>query len=84
MWIGVIVFAGGTGLTTLARGRTSCSMHHGAERAGYANGVIARGQQIARAAGPVAAAAIGGAAGYGLVFAGPQLHCFLAAILLTT
>ncbi len=51
MWIGVIVFAGGTGLTTLAR--PYLVLHqYGAERAGYANGVIARGQQLARAAGP--------------------------------
>ena len=67
MWIGVIVFAGGTGLTTLAR--PYLVLHeYGAERAGYANGVIARGQQLARAAGPVSAAAIGSAAGYGVVF----------------
>jgi MFS family permease len=52
MWIGVIVFAGGTGLTTLAR--PYLVLHqYGPERAGRANGIIARGQQIARAAGPV-------------------------------
>jgi hypothetical protein len=68
MWIGVIVFAGGTGLTTLAR--PYLVLHqYGPERAGYANGVIARGQQLARAAGPVAAAAAGSALGYGAVFA---------------
>jgi MFS family permease len=68
MWLGVIIFAGGTGLTTLAR--PYLVLHrYGPERAGYANGVIARGQQLARAAGPVAAAAAGSAVGYGAVFA---------------
>jgi MFS family permease len=68
MWVGVIVFAGGTGLTTLARPYLVLDQY-GPERAGYANGVIARGQQLARAAGPVSAAAAGGAVGYGAVFA---------------
>ena len=68
MWVGVIVFASGTGLTTLARPYLVLSSY-GAERAGYANGVIARGQQLARAAGPVSAAAAAEASGYGLVFA---------------
>ena len=81
MWIGVIVFAGGTGLTTLARPYLVL-YEYGAERAGYANGIIARGQQIARAVGPVAAAAIGGTVGYGLVF-GVLSVLLLAAILLT-
>jgi len=81
MWIGVIVFAGGTGLTTLAR--PYLVLHQfGPERAGYANGVIARGQQIARAVGPVAAAAIGSVAGYGTVFAGLS-GLLIAAMLLT-
>jgi predicted MFS family arabinose efflux permease len=82
MWIGVIVFAGGTGLTTLAR--PYLVLHqYGPERAGYANGLIARGQQVARAAGPVAAAAIGGTLGYGPVF-GALSVLLLTAILLTT
>jgi MFS family permease len=68
MWAGVIVFAAGTGLTTL--GRPYMVLHrYGPNRAGYANGVIARGQQIARAIGPVAAAALAGVTGYGVVFA---------------
>jgi MFS family permease len=68
MWIGVTTFAGGTGLTTLAR--PYLVLHeYGPERAGYANGVIARAQQLARAAGPVSAAAMAGAAGYSIVFA---------------
>jgi MFS family permease len=81
MWIGVIVFAGGTGLTTLAR--PYLVLHqYGPERAGYANGVIARGQQLARAAGPVAAAAAGGALGYNAVFA--SLAVLLVAAMLLT
>lgn len=68
MWIGVIMFAGGSGLTTLAR--PFLVLHeYGPDHAGYANGVIARSQQLARAAGPVAAAAMAGVTGYGRVFA---------------
>ena len=81
MWIGVIVFAAGTGLTTLAR--PYLVLHrYGPERAGYANGVIARGQQLARAAGPVAAAAAGSALGYNAVFA--SLAVLLVAAMLLT
>ena len=69
MWVGVCAFSAGAGLTTLAR--PYMVLHqYGADRAGHANGVIARGQQVARAAGPVAAAAIGAAHGYGVVFVG--------------
>jgi hypothetical protein len=50
---------------------------YGAGRAGYANGVIARGQQIARAAGPVSAAAMATTTGYAAVFA--ALAVFLVA-----
>jgi len=68
MWAGVLLFASGAGLTTL--GRPYLVLHkYGADRAGRANGVIARGQQLARAAGPVAAAAAGSALGYNAVFA---------------
>ena len=68
MWIGVVVFAAGAGLTTLAR--PYLVLHsYGPERAGAVNGVIARGQQLARAAGPVSAAALASAAGYTRVFA---------------
>jgi MFS family permease len=68
MWIGVIVFAAGAGLTTLAR--PYLVLHrYGANHAGYANGVIARGQQLARAAGPVSAAALAESMGYVTVFA---------------
>ncbi len=74
MWAGVLLFAAGAGLTTLARPFLVLD-RYGAERSGYANGVIARGQQLARAAGPVFAAALAESTGYGLVFA------LLAAIL---
>lgn len=68
MWAGVILFASGAGLTTLAR--PFLILHdYGPAHAGYANGVIARSQQLARAAGPVAAAAMAGITGYGRVFA---------------
>jgi MFS family permease len=69
MWIGVSLFACGAGLTTLARPYLVLQVY-GAERAGSINGVIARAQQLARAAGPVSAAAIASIAGYGRVFAG--------------
>ncbi len=58
MWIGVIVFAAGAGLTTLARPYLVLHVY-GAGQAGRVNGVIARGQQLARAAGP----GLGGRAG---------------------
>ncbi len=64
---GVILFAIGAGLTTLAR--PYWVLHsYGPDRAGHANGVIARAQQIARAAGPVSAAAAAGVTGYPIVF----------------
>ena len=65
---GVIVFAAGAGLTTLARPYWVLQKY-GAQHAGFANGVIARAQQLARAAGPVSAAALAESRGYGLVFA---------------
>ena len=81
MWVGVIVFAAGTGLTTL--GRPYMVLHrYGPQRAGYANGVIARGQQIARAIGPVTAAALAGVTGYGVVFAVLAALALLAIVLL--
>jgi MFS family permease len=64
---GVMIFAGGAGLTTLAR--PYWVLHRfGPERAGEANGIIARYQQVARAAGPVSAAALADSTGYGVVF----------------
>jgi len=81
MWAGVLLFASGAGLTTL--GRPYLVLHrYGPDRAGRANGVIARGQQLARAAGPVAAAAAGSALGYNAVFA--SLAVLLVAAMLLT
>lgn len=65
---GVLVFAGGSGLMTLARPYLVLHVY-GRERAGAANGAVARVQQLARAGGPVTAAALAGVAGYSLVFA---------------
>ncbi len=65
---GVVIFAAGAGLTTLARPYWVLQQY-GAPHAGVANGVIARAQQLARAAGPVSAAALAESRGYGLVFA---------------
>lgn len=64
---GILIFAAGAGLTTLAR--PYWVLHrYGPDRAGYANGIIARWQQIARAGGPVGAAALAASAGYSVVF----------------
>jgi hypothetical protein len=71
-WLGVMVFASGAGLTTLARPYLVLHVY-GSERAGQINGVIARGQQLARAAGPVSAAALAGFTGYTRVFAALSL-----------
>ena len=68
MWLGVTVFACGAGLTTLARPYLVLHVY-GADRAGEINGAIARGQQLARAAGPVSAAALATVTGYSFVFA---------------
>jgi MFS family permease len=67
MWAGVILFACGAGLTTLARPYLVLQAY-GAHRAGAANGAVARGQQLARAIGPVSAAAIAERMGYRTVF----------------
>ena len=68
LWLGVMLFAGGAGLTTLARPYLVLHIY-GAERAGRVNGAIARAQQLARAGGPVTAALVASATGYGRVFA---------------
>ena len=81
MWIGVSLFACGAGLTTLARPYLVLHVY-GADRAGAVNGVIARGQQLARACGPVSAAALASVSGYGRVFA--ALAALLAAALFLT
>jgi hypothetical protein len=45
------------------------------------NGVIARGHQLARAAGPVSAAAVAGVTGYGGVFVGLAVLLMTALVL---
>jgi hypothetical protein len=75
------VFACGAGLSTLARPYLVLQVY-GPERAGAVNGLIARGQQLARAAGPVSAAALAAAAGYGRVFA--AMAVLLAAAMILT
>lgn len=78
--LGIMTFAAGAGLTTLAR--PYWVLHrYGPERAGSANGVIARYQQIARAGGPVAAAALAEARGYSSVFATLAIALVLATYL---
>lgn len=67
-WGGVMLFASGAGLTTLARPYLVLQ-RYGSGRAGHINGMVARGQQLARAAGPVTAGAMAGATGYPKVFA---------------
>jgi len=82
MWIGVVVFAGGAGLTTLAR--PYIVLHaYGPDQSGRVNGVIGRGQQLARAAGPVSAAALASAiGGYGTVFAAMATLLAVAIVLM--
>lgn len=75
---GIMTFAAGAGLTTLAR--PYWVLHrYGPERAGQANGIIARAQQIARAGGPVAAAALAESTSYRVVFAVLGVLLLLAA-----
>lgn len=80
LWVGVLTFAGGAGLTTLARPYLVLQIY-GPEGAGEINGVLARGQQLARAAGPVSAAAMATMSGYGPVFAAFASLLVVAAVL---
>jgi MFS family permease len=65
---GIMVFALGAGLTTLVRPHLIQALV-GNESGGYLNGRIARHQQLARAAGPLAIAWLAGPVGYATVFA---------------
>jgi MFS family permease len=65
---GTMVFALGAGLMTLARPHLIQTMFS-SRSAGYLNGRIARHQQLARAAGPLAIAWLAGSVGYTTVFA---------------
>jgi MFS family permease len=82
-WLGVMLFASGAGLTTLARPYLVLHVY-GSARAGYINGLIARGQQLARAAGPVTAGAMAGATGYPRVFAALSLLLVTAIVFTPT
>ncbi len=62
----LMVFAGGAGLATLARPHFTQTCF-GVHRSGYLNGRVARWQQLARAVGPIGAAALAAAIGYGAV-----------------
>jgi len=64
--IGISVFAIGGGLTTLVRPHL-VQTAFGIDKAGYLNGRLAQSQQLARAAGPIAAAWLAGVAGYAFV-----------------
>jgi len=65
--IAIALFAAGAGLATLARPHL-VQTTFGIAQAGRLNGRLARSQQLARAAGPVVAAWIAAAAGYGFMF----------------
>ena len=82
-WLGVMLFASGAGLTTLARPYLVLHVY-GADRAGQINGMIARGQQLARAAGPVSAGAMAALTGYGKVFAALSLLLVTAIAIVPT
>jgi hypothetical protein len=71
--LGVAVFAGGAGLATLVRPYLVQTVFAMA-RAGYLNGLLARVMQLARAAGPIAAVAIGSSVGYRWLYGVLALH----------
>jgi predicted MFS family arabinose efflux permease len=64
----LMVFACGAGLATLARPHFTQACF-GVHRSGYLNGRLARWQQLARAVGPISAAAVAATIGYGAVVA---------------
>ena len=63
-----MIFAIGAGLTTLVRPHLIQTMFSSGSD-GALNGRLARHQQLARAAGPLAIAGLGGTVGYGMAFA---------------
>ncbi len=79
--VGVALFACGSGLATVAR-PYFVLLIYGQDRAGAMNGVFARPQQLARAAGPPSAAVLAGAGGYGVVFAGLAVPLLIAVVYL--
>jgi MFS family permease len=66
--LGTMTFALGAGLTTLVRPHL-IQTTFGGEYGGYLNGRLARHQQLARAAGPLAIAWLGTVVGFAAVFA---------------
>ena len=67
--VGTMIFALGAGVTTLVRPHLIQAMVASGD-GGYLNGRLARHQQLARAAGPLMIAWLGGIAGYAVVFIG--------------
>lgn len=57
--VGVMAFAAGSGLTTVARPLVAQS-HFGVEHSGVVNGRLVQAQQLVRATGPIAASATAG------------------------
>jgi MFS family permease len=69
LWVGagISTFGFGAGIATLVRPHLVAT-YFSIDQTGHVNGLIARGQQLARAAGPVMAAVLAQVAGYGVVF----------------
>ena len=61
---GLVIFAGGAGLATLARPHFM-QTHFGTHASARLSGRVARWQQVARSAGPIAAAGLAACVGYG-------------------
>lgn len=78
--LGISIFAIGSGLTTLVRPYLLQTLF-AIERSGYLNGLLARVQQLARAAAPIAAVGIGSKAGYGVLFAIFAVHFGVLALI---
>jgi MFS family permease len=84
VWVAaaLMVFAAGAGVATLARPHFTQTCF-GVHRSGHLNGRLARWQQLARAAGPISAAAVAATIGYaavvgvlGLIFAALALASY--------
>jgi MFS family permease len=61
---GLVIFAGGAGLATLARPHFM-QTHFGTQASARLGGRVARWQQVARSAGPITAAGLGALVGFG-------------------
>jgi predicted MFS family arabinose efflux permease len=80
---GVGLFACGSGLITLARPYLVLTLFEVGQY-GYINGTIARGQQLARAAGPVLVTVLATLVGYAYAFAALAAIIALSAVILRT